>query len=102
MIGSGELNVYHFEYWATDVSVRGIRGEIHFGWILEGRAVQDVWIMRSERTADLGTDYEHLGTTLRVWDPSIQASRITCINPVGNHREEQQAPVSGERVMRFA
>ena len=21
------------------------RGEIHFGWVLEGRAIQDVWIL---------------------------------------------------------
>ena len=34
-------------------------GEIHFGWVLEGRAVQDVWILP-------GVFY---GTTLRVYDP---------------------------------
>ena len=42
------------------------------------------------------------GATLRVWDPSIQAWRITWINPVGNHREEQEAPLPGEKVIRFA
>jgi hypothetical protein len=70
--------------------VRGIRGEVHFGWILEGRAVQDVWIMRSERTANVEETMNIYGTTLRVWDLSIQAWRITWINPVGNRREEQK------------
>ena len=40
-------------YAAVDVSALHIKGEVHFGPVLEGRAVQDVWIMprRSERTA---------------------------------------------------
>ena len=89
LIGSWELTVCH--YWGKDVTARGMRGEVHFEWILEGRAVQDVWIMppRSERTADLDKTMNMYGTTLRVWDPTIQAWRITWTNPVGNHREEQ-------------
>jgi hypothetical protein len=97
-----KLGTESIHYWATDVSARGIIGELHFGWIHEGRALQDVWIMRSEGTADLEETMNIYGTTLRVWDPSIQAWRITWINPVGNHREEQEAPVSGKKVMRFA
>jgi hypothetical protein len=38
-------------------------GEIHFGWVLEGRAVQDIWI-RPKRPVP-STMY---GTTLRVFD----------------------------------
>jgi hypothetical protein len=36
------------------MSGRGIKGEAHFGWALEGRAVQDVWMMprRANRTAE--------------------------------------------------
>lgn len=50
LIGSWELDVCH--YSGVDVAARGIKGEAHFGWVLEGRAVQDVWIMprRSERS----------------------------------------------------
>jgi hypothetical protein len=39
------------------------------------------------------------GTTLRVWDPSIQAWRITWINPVSGHREEQVGRRSGNDVV---
>ena len=42
LIGSWELEVVHYR---VDVSARGLRAEAHFGWVLEGRAVQDVWIM---------------------------------------------------------
>jgi hypothetical protein len=99
LIGSWELDVQH--YAGVDVSARRIRGEAHFGWVLEGRAVQDVWIMprRSGRTADLGKSMNMYGTTLRVWDPSIQAWRITWINPAGDHREEQIGRRSGKDVV---
>ena len=47
-------------------------GEIHFGWVLEGRAIQDVWIFP-------GVFY---GTTLRVYDPGLDAWHILWIDPV--------------------
>ena len=52
LCGSWELDVIH--YRAIDVRGRGMRGEVHAGWVLEGRAVQDVWIMPrvSERSAN--------------------------------------------------
>jgi hypothetical protein len=89
LIGSWELEVLH--YRAVDVSPLGIQGEVHFGWVLEGRAVQDVWIMprRSERTNHTDKSNNMYGTTLRIWDPAIQAWLIRWINPVTGHREEQ-------------
>ncbi len=101
LIGSWELDVRH--YWSVDVAARGIKGEAHFAWVLEGRAVQDVWIMppRSQRAANLEQNMNMYGTTLRVWDPSIQAWRITWINPAGNHREEQIGRRSGKDIVQL-
>jgi hypothetical protein len=48
------------------------RGEIHFGWVLEGRAIQDVWILPG---------LFH-GTTLRVYDPGIDAWHILWSDPL--------------------
>ena len=89
LIGSWNLDVLH--YAAVNVAPLHLKGEAHFGWVLEGRAVQDVWIMprRSERTDGLEKTNNMYGTTLRVWDAAIQAWRITWINPVSGHREEQ-------------
>lgn len=85
LVGSWDLEVLY--YWA-DVSGQGIRGEAHFGWVLEGRAVQDVWII--PRIADRPGSLEKssYGTTLRVWDPTLRAWRITWINPVTGARNE--------------
>lgn len=99
LVGSWELDVRH--YWGEEVSARGIKGEVHFGWVLEGRAVQDVWIMppRAVRTGPPDKSMNMYGTTLRVWDPSIQAWRITWINPAGDHREEQIGRRSGKDIV---
>ena len=89
LVGSWELEVLHYQ--AVDVSAQGIGGEAHFGWVLEGRAIQDVWIMprSAGRHADLKKTNNMYGTTLRVWDSTIQAWRIHWINPVSGHREQQ-------------
>jgi hypothetical protein len=87
LIGSWELDVLHY---VVDVTARGLKGEAHFGWVLEGRAVQDVWIMppRSQRTTDQDKAANMYGTTLRIWDPLIQVWRVTWINPVTGQRDE--------------
>src|SRR5579863_7558438 len=41
-VGSWELDVTQI---AEDGSQRRRKGEWHFGWALEGRAIQDVWIV---------------------------------------------------------
>jgi hypothetical protein len=101
LVGSWELDVR--VYWATDVAARGIKGEAHFGWALEGRAIQDVWIMPrlAERTARLDKQMNMYGTTLRVWDPSIQAWHITWTNPAGDHHERQIGRRIGKDVVQI-
>jgi hypothetical protein len=39
------------------------------------------------------------GTTVREWDPAIQAWRITWINPAGGHREQQVGRRSGADIV---
>ena len=56
----------------ADGSVRHGTGEVHFAWVLEGRAVQDVWIVH-------GVFY---GTTLRIYDPGLDAWRILWNDPM--------------------
>lgn len=60
-------------------------GEWHFGWVLEGRAIQDVWIVppRGERHAGGAEDQaDYYGTTLRVYDPRINAWHVQYADPV--------------------
>jgi hypothetical protein len=87
LIGSWELDVCHF---FVDVRARQIKGEVHFAWVMEGRAVQDIWIMprRTERGGEVDRKLNMYGTTLRVWDADIQAWRVTWIDPVTGKRNE--------------
>ena len=101
LVGSWELNVLN--YWGVDVSARGIKGEVHAAWVLEGRAVQDVWIMpeRSVRTAPIEKSMNMYGTTLRAWDASIQAWRIRWLNPAGDHFADQIGRRVGHEIVQI-
>ena len=82
LIGSWDLDVSHF---LADGATRRRKGEWHFGWVLEGRAIQDVWIVppRGElRRGDATAKINSYGTTLRVYDPDIDAWRIQWTDPV--------------------
>lgn len=60
-------------------------GEIHFGWVLRGRAIQDVWIIdRRPGTPAMPVTGNWYGTTIRVYDPTLGAWRIYWIDPATN------------------
>lgn len=100
LIGSWELDVLRY---GVDVSTRGIKGEVHFSWVLEGRGVQDIWIMPriSDRTADIDRARNMYGTTLRVWDAALEAWVVTWVNPVTGRRDELIGRWSGKDVVQI-
>jgi hypothetical protein len=65
------------------------RGQIHFGWVLEGRAIQDVWILP-------GFFY---GTTLRVYDPGIDAWHIFWSDPLKQRYRRQVGRAQGNDIV---
>jgi hypothetical protein len=96
--------------WDTEVIAHGpdgtshhTQGEIHFGWVLQGRAIQDVWMIPrlADRTAApqfpiAGNWY---GTTLRVYDPTIEAWRIFWIDPARSVFRQQIGRAHGEDIV---
>ena len=77
-------------------------GEIHFGWVLHGRAVQDVWIIPPSDHSNLspfpvaGNWY---GTTIRAYDPTIQAWRIYWVDPATNAFRQQIGRAIGDDIV---
>lgn len=92
---AGKLGLYgqFVGDWETDIITHapdGARhrgqGEIHFGWVLQGRAIQDVWMIPrlDDRRPDapiMPVAGNWYGTTLRVYDPQLDAWRIFWIDP---------------------
>jgi hypothetical protein len=80
LIGAWEMDVLvHLENQAKYRA----KGEIHFGWVLEGRAIQDVWITppRGGRN-DPAAAANFYGSTFRIYDPGIDAWHIFWLDPV--------------------
>jgi len=71
-----------FTAYAPDGSRQMEKAEWHFGWVLEGRAIQDVWIIprRSDRETSNFTRRDY-GTTLRFYDPSLDAWQAVWVSP---------------------
>lgn len=83
-VGSWSLDVI---YYHPDGTVRWrTPGEWHFGWVLEGRAIEDVWMVppRSQRGHGAQPAGE-CGATLRFYDPTLDAWRSTWHGPVNGY-----------------
>lgn len=52
------------------------RGEWHFGWALEGRAIQDVLISPPREELQAGEEFFEYGTTVRIYDPRRDAWNV--------------------------
>jgi catechol 2,3-dioxygenase-like lactoylglutathione lyase family enzyme len=74
---------------AEDGTTQGGRGEIHFGYVLEGRAIQDVWIFPGV----------FFGTTLRVYDPGLDAWHILWSDPVRQFYARQIGRARGRDIV---
>ncbi len=80
-VGAWEGTVFVYR---RDGTQRQESCEVYFGWVLEGRAVQDVWIgpARKDRSGpDRDASKDMYGTTIRVYDPEHDTWQITWIEP---------------------
>src|SRR5262245_37597491 len=78
-----------------DGTTEHAKGEVIFGWVLDGRAVQDIWTW-----IENGSSGERkLGTTVRFFDPKIGKWRITWIDPVSPAIKLLTGGVVGDRIV---
>ena len=74
----GDWDIVEARYRLSEGKWIKEKGEVHFGWILGGTAVQDVWLGRDEDSQEVTI----FGTTVRFYDPEIDAWRSTWISPI--------------------
>jgi hypothetical protein len=70
-------------YYPEDGTTNAHRGEWSWGWILGGRAIQDVYTVppRTEQEREGIEPLVH-GTTVRIYDPSLDAWHIVWASPL--------------------
>ena len=88
-------------YHLNEGTIRRSRGEIHAGWVLEGRALQDVWIVpaRDAQRADPPGPGDFYGTTLRVYDPKLDAWHILWSDPLNQVYRQQIGRAHGDDIV---
>jgi hypothetical protein len=97
---------WHIEVTTTPedgTSHRG-QGEIHAGWVLQGRAIQDVWMIprlhdRKAGIPQLAGAGNWYGTTLRIYDPNVDAWRILWNDPATGFYSQQIGRSEGSEVV---
>jgi hypothetical protein len=77
--------------------------EAHFAWVLQGLAVQDVWITpaRRDRGAGAKASLDWYGSTLRVFDPTHEAWRTVWTDPVSQLRIELVGRSQGDEIVQI-
>jgi hypothetical protein len=84
-----------FGFPNNDGTVTHRKGEILFGWVMDGHAIQDLWIgyptgPGKERT---------IGTTIRFFDTAQKQWRIVFVGPQNNYLVTAQGGAEDDRIV---
>jgi uncharacterized protein len=93
--------------FGVDGEVKRGSGEWWFSWVLEGRALQDVWIVPPRGLRTQGTWEIHrtsapnnrYGTTVRWFDQKLKQWRIVWVNPVSGAVNSLTGKREGDRMV---
>lgn len=98
-LGSWRLDV-RFDF--LDGTHREAEGEAHFDWVLEGRAIQDLFIIPARHLRTVKgppQPWWRYGSTFRWYDPTIDAWHITFFDPARSVEMRQLGRAVGEEIV---
>ncbi len=84
-----------FTFFLEDGSVRRSRGELEFGWVMDGRAIQDIWITYPK---EAGKE-RGIGTSLRFFDSKSKTWQVVFISPAYNAVITVRGGIEGDRIV---
>ena len=90
-VGSWDLDMTAID---ADGTATAFVGEWHFGWVLQGRAVQDVLVTRTPEGEVVG-----FGSTIRSFDPDRGLWWVVWQDPLANEFSVLLARVEGDRIV---
>ena len=101
IVGRWEMDVTTI---LEDGSTHHGRGEIHAGWVLQGLAIQDVWMIPALQDRQPGVEPlpgagNWYGTTLRIYDPKLDAWHILWSDPATNFFTQQIGRARGSDIV---
>jgi hypothetical protein len=84
-----------FTFYRDDGTTFHKTGELFFGWVMDGHAIQDLWIGypngdQKERT---------IGTTIRFFDTALKQWRVVFVNPQFNYMVTMQGGREGDHIV---
>src|SRR5262245_14982944 len=100
-VGSWHIDV---DYHAPGGPARRVEGEWHFDWVLDGKAIQDVFIVPSRRLREEkpAEPWHFYGSTVRWYDPAIDAWHITYFEPTRPFAIRQVGRAAGPDIVQLA
>jgi len=84
-----------FSFHRADGSVSHKKGELLFGWVMDGHAIQDLWIGYPTE----GQKERTIGTTIRFFDTALKQWRVVFVNPQFNYVVTAQGGREGDRIV---
>ncbi|PYT07009.1 MAG: hypothetical protein DMF60_08010 [Acidobacteria bacterium] len=84
-----------YTFYAEDGSATHASGELRFGWIIDGRALQDIWIRYPRK----GADERSIGTSVRFFDNKLKMWRVVFVGPEHGVLITVQGGVEGNRIV---
>jgi hypothetical protein len=94
LVGSWDIEATYWDHDGQVICER--RGERHFGWVLQGRAIQDVLISLPRNSGEPAGVY---CSTFRQYDPKTDTWRVTFFSPISGTIVDLTARHDGERIV---
>ena len=85
-----------YSFHAEDGSVTHSSGELKFGWILDGWAIQDIWI---GYPTEGSKGERRIGTSVRFFDTKSKVWRVVFVAPAAGSLITVQGGLEGDRIV---